>query len=241
MYEDNLIPLFETVGIVLQFRLMMNYSGRNRGFGYIIYLDQNDGHRAILNLDNILVSSWCRLQLCISRNLRRLWLDNVCDELDVNAVIGLILDKVDPVEVRMSWLQCGFRNCNNSIRRRKKRISNVFIIFQISVCRRYNRLRFLLDFETHRDAALSRKQLLREVWDFGPSARANWDTVRDTFSRGWINQHFYLSISLSYYLTFCSLICFHDFYFLFIRFSIFLNILFTYKIMYNPWSIRCVL
>lgn len=152
MYEDNLIPLFETVGIVLQFRLMMNYSGRNRGFGYIIYLDQNDGYRAILNLDNILVSSWCRLQLCISRNLRRLWLDNVCDELDVNAVIGLILEKVDPVE--------------------------------ISVCRRYNRLRFLLDFETHREAALSRKQLLREVWDFGPTARANWDTVRDTFSRG---------------------------------------------------------
>ncbi|XP_037033757.1 dead end protein homolog 1-like [Bradysia coprophila] len=152
MYEDNLIPLFETIGIVLQFRLMMNYSGRNRGFGYIIYLNQNDGYRAITFLNNILVSSWCRLQLSISRNLRRLWLDNVSGEMDVNTVISLILEKIDPME--------------------------------ISICHHKGGIRFLLDFETHREAALSRKQLLREVWDFGPLARTNWDIGREVLSRG---------------------------------------------------------
>ncbi|KAG4075900.1 hypothetical protein HA402_003726 [Bradysia odoriphaga] len=133
MYEDNLIPLFETIGIVMQFRLMMNYSGRNRGFGYIIYVNQNDGYRAITFLNNILVSSWCRLELSISRNLRRLWLDNVCGEMDVNTVISLILEKVNPMEISICYLRSG--------------------------------VRFLLDFETHREAALSRKRLLREVWD----------------------------------------------------------------------------
>lgn len=100
MYEDNLIPLFETIGVVAQFRLMMNYSGRNRGFGYIIFVDPTDAHRAIMHLNNILVSSWCRLRLTISKNTRRLWLGNVNDELDVEDVVDLILDKVDPQEVR---------------------------------------------------------------------------------------------------------------------------------------------
>lgn len=99
MYEDNLIPLFETIGVVLQFRLMMNYSGRNRGFGYIIFLDPNDGYRAITHLNNILVSSWCRLQLTVSKNTRRLWLANVSEDLDVDTAIHLILQKVDPQEV----------------------------------------------------------------------------------------------------------------------------------------------
>ncbi|KAG4075879.1 hypothetical protein HA402_003705 [Bradysia odoriphaga] len=143
MYEDNLIPLFETVGNVLQFRLMMNHSGRNRGFGYIIYLNQNDAQRAIANLNNILVSTWCRLQLCISKNTRTLWLDNVMDGLDASDVVNLILDKVDPEEICYYMRRGG-------------------------PC-------YLLRFASHREAALSRKVLLRELMDFGPSARGNWD------------------------------------------------------------------
>lgn len=100
MYEDNLIPLFEIVGVVAQLRLMMNYSGRNRGFGYVIFADPNDGHRAIASLNNILCSSWCRLQLCISRNTRCLWLADVSEEVTVNAAINMMIEKVDPQEVR---------------------------------------------------------------------------------------------------------------------------------------------
>ena len=99
MYEDNLIPLFETIGVVMQFRLMMDYSGLNRGFGYIIFADPADGYRAITYLNDILVSSWCRLQLTVSRNTRSLWLGNIGDDLDVGGVVDLILDKVDPNEV----------------------------------------------------------------------------------------------------------------------------------------------
>uniref|UniRef100_H3C5Y4 RRM domain-containing protein n=1 Tax=Tetraodon nigroviridis TaxID=99883 RepID=H3C5Y4_TETNG len=36
-YEDVLIPLFSTVGSLWEFRLMMNFSGQNRGFAYAKY------------------------------------------------------------------------------------------------------------------------------------------------------------------------------------------------------------
>lgn len=99
MYEDRLIPLFETIGVVAQFRLMLSYSGRNRGFGYIIYVDSVDGYRAISYLNNILASSWCRLQLTVSKNTRCLWLGNLSEKLSVDDAIHLILQKVDPYEV----------------------------------------------------------------------------------------------------------------------------------------------
>lgn len=166
MYEDNLIPLFETIGVVVQFRLMMNYSGRNRGFGYIIFLDPNDGYRAISQLNNILVSSWCRLQLSVSKNTRRLWLGNVNEDFDVDTIIHMILEKIDPQEVRSSTKSTRF--C---------KIFSIFahFSFQISISHRFGQPCFIIKFATHRDAAISRKILLREIMDFGTLARTNWD------------------------------------------------------------------
>uniref|UniRef100_A0A8D3CPT0 RRM domain-containing protein n=1 Tax=Scophthalmus maximus TaxID=52904 RepID=A0A8D3CPT0_SCOMX len=37
VYEDLLIPLFSSVGPLWEFRLMMNFSGQNRGFAYAKY------------------------------------------------------------------------------------------------------------------------------------------------------------------------------------------------------------
>lgn len=99
MYEDNIIPLFETIGVVAQLRLMMTHSGRNRGFGYLTFVDANDAHRAINHLNGVLLSSRCHLQLSISNNRRLLWLDNVADELDVNTIIHMCVAKVDPETV----------------------------------------------------------------------------------------------------------------------------------------------
>ncbi|XP_068181205.1 dead end protein 1 [Antennarius striatus] len=36
-YEDRLIPLFSSAGVLWEFRLMMNFSGQNRGFAYAKY------------------------------------------------------------------------------------------------------------------------------------------------------------------------------------------------------------
>lgn len=99
MDEETLIPLFESIGVVVQFRLMMHHSGLNRGIGYVTYADPIDGDRAIFRLNDFMVSSEHQLQLFVSKNVRRLWLGYVNVELDKDSVIDLIYEKVDPDEV----------------------------------------------------------------------------------------------------------------------------------------------
>lgn len=48
-------------------------------------------------------------------------------------------------------------------------------MFQVSHRQGNGRQFFILKFSTHRDAALSRKLLLREILDFGVEARVNWN------------------------------------------------------------------
>lgn len=48
-------------------------------------------------------------------------------------------------------------------------------MFQISVRQQNGRQCFVLKFAAHREAAISRKLLLREIRDFGDEARVNWN------------------------------------------------------------------
>lgn len=40
MYEDELVPLFETAGTIYEFRLMMEFSGDNRGYAFVMYTNR---------------------------------------------------------------------------------------------------------------------------------------------------------------------------------------------------------
>lgn len=50
--EDELIPVFEQCGQIYEFRLMMDFSGTNRGFGFVTYTSKLAAHRACNELNN---------------------------------------------------------------------------------------------------------------------------------------------------------------------------------------------
>uniref|UniRef100_A0AAY5F3N6 RRM domain-containing protein n=1 Tax=Electrophorus electricus TaxID=8005 RepID=A0AAY5F3N6_ELEEL len=52
MFEDCLIPLFQIVAPLYEFRLMMNISGQNRGFAYAKYGRTMDAEAAIRSSHN---------------------------------------------------------------------------------------------------------------------------------------------------------------------------------------------
>ncbi|XP_065591100.1 dead end protein homolog 1 [Cyrtonyx montezumae] len=52
LYENTLIPLFQSVGQLYEFRLMLTFSGLNRGFAYAKYSDQHGARMAIATLNN---------------------------------------------------------------------------------------------------------------------------------------------------------------------------------------------
>lgn len=40
MFEDELVPLFEKAGKIYEFRLMMEFSGENRGYAFVMYTNR---------------------------------------------------------------------------------------------------------------------------------------------------------------------------------------------------------
>lgn len=40
MYEDELVPLFDRAGKIYELRLMMEFSGANRGYAFVTYTNR---------------------------------------------------------------------------------------------------------------------------------------------------------------------------------------------------------
>lgn len=68
-YEDVLIPLFSTVGSLWEFRLMMNFSGQNRGFAYAKYGSQIIAANAIQLLHGHLIEPG--VTLCVRHSTEK--------------------------------------------------------------------------------------------------------------------------------------------------------------------------
>jgi len=52
LYEDELVPVLEKCGQIYELRLMMDFSGNNRGFAFVKYFNQEQAKRALKDLNN---------------------------------------------------------------------------------------------------------------------------------------------------------------------------------------------
>ncbi|NWU82401.1 DND1 protein, partial [Onychorhynchus coronatus] len=77
LYEDVLIPLFQSVGKLYEFRLMMTFSGLNRGFAYAKYSTQRGARDAIAAFNNYQVRQGCAIVVCRSTQKRELSVDGL--------------------------------------------------------------------------------------------------------------------------------------------------------------------
>uniref|UniRef100_A0A1I8I8I4 RRM domain-containing protein n=1 Tax=Macrostomum lignano TaxID=282301 RepID=A0A1I8I8I4_9PLAT len=72
-FEDELVPVFEKAGRIYMFRLMMDFSGSNRGYGFCIYTNREDTKRAVHELDNYEIRKGKTLGVCLSVDNCRLF------------------------------------------------------------------------------------------------------------------------------------------------------------------------
>ncbi|KAM5298215.1 dead end protein homolog 1 [Ctenodactylus gundi] len=77
VYEHQLIPLFERVGRLYEFRLMMTFSGLNRGFAYARYSSRRGAQAAIATLHNHPLRPSCPLLVCRSTEKCELSVDGL--------------------------------------------------------------------------------------------------------------------------------------------------------------------
>jgi RNA recognition motif-containing protein len=76
-FEDELVPVFERVGQIYEMRLMMDFSGSNRGYGFVKYLSPEIATLAVKTLNNYEIRPGQRIRVVISVDNCKLLLENI--------------------------------------------------------------------------------------------------------------------------------------------------------------------
>ncbi|KAF7702366.1 dead end protein 1 isoform X1 [Silurus meridionalis] len=103
VFEDELIPLFQSVAPLYEFRLMMNFSGQNRGFAYAKYGDVASMTAAIRALNMYPLQGGFKLAVKRSTEKRQLCLSNLppnTKSKELLTVLRQIADGVEGVTMR---------------------------------------------------------------------------------------------------------------------------------------------
>ncbi|XP_065560871.1 probable RNA-binding protein 46 isoform X2 [Artemia franciscana] len=74
IFEDTLVPIFERVGFIYEMRLMMDFSGTNRGFCFVTYSTPEEAARAVKELDRFPIRPNYRLGVTVSIDNCRLFI-----------------------------------------------------------------------------------------------------------------------------------------------------------------------
>uniref|UniRef100_A0AAY5E8C5 RRM domain-containing protein n=1 Tax=Electrophorus electricus TaxID=8005 RepID=A0AAY5E8C5_ELEEL len=90
MFEDCLIPLFQIVAPLYEFRLMMNISGQNRGFAYAKYGRTMDAEAAIRALHLHPLQGGVRLVVRLSTEKRQLCLGELPAGVSEEALLNML-------------------------------------------------------------------------------------------------------------------------------------------------------
>lgn len=98
MYEDQLIPLFQSIAPLYEFRLMMNFSGQNRGFAYAKYGDTASAAAAIRALNMYPLRSGVRLTVKRSTEKRQLILGDLPPTVGRSMLLTVVRQITDGVE-----------------------------------------------------------------------------------------------------------------------------------------------
>nr|XP_032812090.1 probable RNA-binding protein 46 isoform X2 [Petromyzon marinus] len=156
LYEDELVPVLETVGKLYLLRLMMEFSGENRGYAFATYTTRTHAEDAIKKLNNFEIRPGCAIGVCISVDNCRLYIG------------GLPKDKTqEEVMLAMSCATMGV------------------VDVKMSVCptdKTRNRGYAFVEYESHRAAAMARRKLVPETFElWGHTIKVDWaDPKRDT-------------------------------------------------------------
>lgn len=76
-YEDELVPAFEKIGKIYELRLMMDFSGSNRGYAFVMYTNKLDAQKAVKEMNNFEIRKGRLLGVCQSVDNCRLFVGGI--------------------------------------------------------------------------------------------------------------------------------------------------------------------
>lgn len=77
LFEDELVPVFMKIGKIYELRLMMDFSGSNRGYAFVMYTNREDSKKAVKQLNNYEIRKGRYLGVCPSVDNCRLFVGGI--------------------------------------------------------------------------------------------------------------------------------------------------------------------
>jgi RNA recognition motif-containing protein len=97
VYEDELVPIFESVGQIYEVRLMMDFDGRNRGYAFVVYTQKKDAQASIKKLNNYEIRRGKMLGVCSSVDNCRLFVGGIPKKVKKQE----IMEEISKVSTRL--------------------------------------------------------------------------------------------------------------------------------------------
>lgn len=146
-YEDEMVPLFERFGTIYMLRLMMDFSGTNRGYAFLTYSCVEEAERAIVVLDQYEIRTGYPIGVMKSFDNCRLFIGNIPKSKNKQQIL-------------------------NEVRRATDNVKDVVVYFDVN---KTNQGFAFVEYTSHKDAALARRILINHypLWNL-KCLRIDW-------------------------------------------------------------------
>lgn len=134
MSEWELVPIFEKCGTIYELRLMMDFSGSNRGYLFVRFSTQQEAKRACAELNNFEIRPGKYIGVIASVDNRKLWISGIPKNRNH-----------EEIKEEMSKLTDG--------------VTSVYV-YQSHLDKTKTRGYAFVEYQTHRAAALARRKLV---------------------------------------------------------------------------------
>ncbi|TRY84904.1 hypothetical protein DNTS_002024 [Danionella cerebrum] len=149
MYEDELVPVFEKAGRIYEFRLMMEFSGENRGYAFVMFTNREGAQQAIQLLDNFEIRPGKFIGVCVSLDNCRLFIGSIPKD-----------KKKEEIQEEMMKVTEGVVDV---------------IVYPSAVDRMKNRGFAFVEYESHKAAAMARRKLIPGTFQlWGQTIQVDW-------------------------------------------------------------------
>ena len=147
-YEDEIVPLFEQIGTIYMLRLMMDFSGTNRGYAFLTYSSVEEANSAVFTLNDYQIRPNHPIGVIKSIDNCELFIGNIPKSKNKEEIF-------------------------NELRRATENVKDVSVDFDETTKR--NRGFAFIQYQTHKDAAMARRILFNyHLFNLNTPIRVDW-------------------------------------------------------------------
>uniref|UniRef100_A0A674PK20 APOBEC1 complementation factor n=1 Tax=Takifugu rubripes TaxID=31033 RepID=A0A674PK20_TAKRU len=149
LFEDELVPLCEKFGKIYEVRMMMDFSGNNRGYAFVTFSNKQEAKAAMKQLNNYEIRNGRLLGVCASVDNCRLFVGGI------------------PKTKKREEIMCEMRKVTDGVLD--------VIVYPSAADKSKNRGFAFVEYESHRAAAMARRKLLPgriQLW--GHAIAVDW-------------------------------------------------------------------